>query len=129
MKKINNGNFSHISHFLQMQKEKMEKGENREKIKNNIIKAFKDEKSTITNILQNLLKEQMNILQNKIEAFKNKENYNKDDIDKHNSEIEEIQRKINIIYQRSHKHIDNIMLELNELLEEMDKNFNKENYI
>ena len=129
MKKYNNQNYSPISHFLQMQKEKIEKGENPEKIKDDIIKAFKDEKSTITNILQNLLKEQMNILQNKIEAFKNKENYNKEDIDKHNSEIEEIQRKINIIYQRSHKHIDNIMIELNELLEEMDKNFNKENYI
>ena len=129
MKKYYNKDFGHISHFLQMQKEKMKKGENPEKIKDDIIKAFKDEKSTITDILQNLLKEQINILQNKIDAFKNKENYNKEDIDKHNTEIEEIQRKINIIYQRSHKHIDNIMEELNELLEEMDKNFNEENYI
>jgi UDP-glucose 6-dehydrogenase len=38
-------------------------------------------------------------------------------------EVNEIQRKINIIYQRSHKHITKIMEELNELLEKMDENF------
>ena len=63
----------------------------------------------------------------RIDNFKSKENYNKEDIDKHNSEVNEIQRKINIIYQRSHKHITKIMEELNELLEKMDENFNKEN--
>jgi len=112
---------------LQIQKEKMEAGEDNEKIKEDIIKAFKDEKTTVTNVLQKLLKEQVNNLQSKIEMFKNKENYSKEDIDKHNAEVNEIQRKINIIYQRSHKHITKIMEELNELLEKMDENFNKEN--
>ena len=32
-------------------------------------------------------------------------------------------KKINIIYERSHKHINRIMEELNELLEKMDENF------
>ena len=129
MKKYCDKNFNKISYYLQKQKGKMKKGENPEKIKEDIIKEFKEEKSFITKVLQNLLKEQIMILENKIQTFKNKENYNKEDIAKHYNEIEEIQRKINIIYQRSHKHIDNIMLELHELLEEMDKNFNKENYI
>ena len=40
--------------------------------------------------------------------------------------VNEIQRKINIIYQRSHKHITKIMEELNELLEKMDENFAKD---
>ena len=119
--------FIRVDHFLQLQKEKMKKGENPEKIKEDIIKAFKDEKTVITNILQKLLQEQVNILQTKIDSFKKKETYSKEDIDFHNTEINEIQRKINIIYQRSHKHIDQIMEELNELLEEMDKNFNNEN--
>ena len=119
--------FDGISHLLKMQREKMLKGENHEKIKEDIIKAFKDEKTVVTNVLQKLLNEQINILQGKIDSFKNKENYSKEDIDKHNNEIEEIQRKINIIYQRSHRHINKIMEELNELLEKMDENFNKEN--
>jgi uncharacterized membrane-anchored protein YhcB (DUF1043 family) len=104
----------------------MEAGEDHERIKEEIIKAFKDEKTTVTNVLQKLLKEQVNTLQSKIEMFKNKETYSKEDIDKHNAEVNEIQRKINIIYQRSHKHITKIMEELNELLEKMDENFNKE---
>ena len=120
--------FDKISHFLKMQKEKMKNKENPEKIKEDIIKAFKDEKTVITNILQKLLNEQINNLQQKIDSFKNKDNYNEQDINKHNNEINEIQRKINIIYQRSHKHIDNIMIELNELLEKMDEIFIKENY-
>ena len=123
----NQQSFDRIAHFLQIQKEKMEAGEDNEKIKEDIIKAFKDEKTTVTNVLQKLLKEQVNNLQSKIEMFKNKENYSKEDIDKHNAEVNEIQRKINIIYQRSHKHITKIMEELNELLEKMDENFNKEN--
>ena len=127
MKKYCDKNFNKISYYLQKQKGKMKKGENPEKIKEDIIKEFKEEKSFITKVLQKLLKEQIMILENKIQTFKNKENYNKEDIDKHNNEIEEIQRKINIIYQRSHKHINNIMEELNELLEGMDKNFNEEN--
>ena len=132
---INNNNnlsqqksFDKISHFLQMQKEKMKNKENPEKIKKDIIKAFKDEKTSVTNILQKLLNEQITILQQKIDSFKKKENYNEEDINKHNSEINEIQRRINIIYQRSHKHINNIMIELNELLERMDEIFLKENY-
>ena len=123
----NQQSFDRIAHFLNLQKEKMEKGENPEKIKEDIIKAFKDEKTTVTNVLQKLLKDQVNLLQSKIDQFKSKENYNKEDIDKHNNEVNEIQRKINIIYQRSHKHITKIMEELNELLEKMDENFNKEN--
>ena len=123
----NQQSFDRIAHFLNLQKEKMEKGENQEKIKEDIIKAFKDEKTTVTNVLQKLLKDQVNLLQSKIDQFKSKENYNKEDIDKHNNEVNEIQRKINIIYQRSHKHITKIMEELNELLEKMDENFNKEN--
>ena len=121
--------FDKISHFLKMQKEKMKNKENPEKIKEDIIKAFKDEKTVITNILQKLLNKQINNLQQKIDSFKNKDNYNEQDINKHNNEINEIQRKINIIYQRSHKHINSIMEELNELLEKMDEVFFKENYI
>jgi len=123
----NQQSFDRIAHFLQLQKEKMEKGEDHEKIKEDIIKAFKDEKTTVTNVLQKLLKDQVTTLQTKIDSFKSKENYNKEDIDKHNNEVNEIQRKINIIYQRSHKHITKIMEELNELLEKMDENFSKEN--
>ena len=123
----NQQSFDRIAHFLQIQKEKMEKGEDHEKIKEDIIKAFKDEKTTVTNVLQKLLKDQVTTLQAKIDSFKSKENYNKEDIDKHNNEVNEIQRKINIIYQRSHKHITKIMEELNELLEKMDENFSKEN--
>ena len=120
--------FDKISHFIKMQKEKMKNKENPEKIKEDIIKAFKDEKTSITNILQKLLNEQITNLQQKIDSFKKKENYNEEEINKHNNEINEIQRKINIIYQRSHKHINNIMIELNELLEKMDEIFINENY-
>ena len=123
----NQQSFDRIAHFLQQQKEKMEKGEDNEKIKEDIIKAFKDEKTTITNVLQKILKDQVTTLQAKIDSFKSKENYNKEDIDKHNNEVNEIQRKINILYQRSHKHITKIMEEINELLEKMDENFSKEN--
>ena len=123
----NQQSFDRIAHFLQIQKEKMEKGEDHEKIKEDIIKEFKDEKTTVTNTLQKLLKDQVSTLQLEIEKFKSKEAYNKEDINKHNETVNDIQRKINIIYQRSHKHITKIMEELNELLEKMDENFNKEN--
>ena len=122
----NQQQFDRISHFLKIQKEKMEAKEDHEKIKEDIIKAFKDEKTTVTNVLQKLLKEQVTELQNKIEDFKSKETYGKEEIEKHNIEVNEIQRKINIIYQRSHKHITKIMEELNELLEKMDENFAKD---
>jgi hypothetical protein len=119
----NQQSFDRIAHFLKIQKEKLANGEPQDKIKEDIIKAFKDEKTTVTNVLQKLLKEQVTELQNKIEDFKNKETYGKEEIEKHNIEVNEIQRKINIIYQRSHKHITKIMEELNELLEKMDENF------
>lgn len=122
----NQQSFDRIAHFLKIQKEKMEQKEDHEKIKEDIIKAFKDEKTTVTNVLQKLLKEQVTELQNKIEDFKSKETYGKEEIEKHNLEVNEIQRKINIIYQRSHKHITKIMEELNELLEKMEENFAKD---
>ena len=115
--------FDRINYYLEIQKEKIKKGESPEKIKKDIIKIFKEEKSTISNILQKLLKEQVIILEKKIELFKKKEYYSKEEIEKHNLEINEIQKKINIIYERSHKHINRIMEELNELLEKMDENF------
>ena len=122
----NQQSFDRIAHFLKIQKEKMEGKEVHNKIKEDIIKAFKDEKTTVTNVLQKLLKEQVTELQSKIEDFKSKETYGKEEIEKHNIEVNEIQRKINIIYQRSHKHITKIMEELNELLEKMDENFAKD---
>ena len=98
-------------------------GKEKEIIKEEIIKEFKEEKSITTNILQKLLNEQLKILNSKIQEFKNKEYYTKDEIDKHNNEINELQRKINIIYQRSNYHINSIMEELCELLEKMDDLF------
>ena len=80
-----------------------------------------------TNILQKLLNGQIKILDNKIQEFKTKESYTKEEIDKHNQDINELQRKINIIYQRSNYHINSIMVELCELLEKMDDIFNKYN--
>ena len=80
-----------------------------------------------TNILQKLLNEQIKILDNKTNEFKNKEYFTKEDIDKHNNEINELKRKINIIYQRSNYHINSIMEELCQLLEQMDDLFNKYN--
>jgi hypothetical protein len=38
----------------------------------------------------------------------------------HNDKINDIQRRINIIYQRSHRHITKIMEDLNELLKSLD---------
>ena len=80
-----------------------------------------------TNILQKLLNEQIKILDTKIQEFKNKEYYTKEEIENHNKEINELQRKINIIYQRSNYHIKSIMEELCELLEKMDNIFNQYN--
>ena len=113
--------FGRIDHYLKILKERLKKGDEPAKIKEDIIKEFKDDKVTITNILQKLLKNEIDELQNEIEQFKNKENFTKEDIDKHNIKINEIQRKINIIYQRSNRHITKIMEELNELLEKMDQ--------
>ena len=55
----NQQSFDRIAHFLKIQKEKMEGKEDHNKIKEDIIKAFKDEKTTVTNVLQKLLKEQV----------------------------------------------------------------------
>jgi hypothetical protein len=41
-------------------------------------------------------------------------------INTHNEKINDIQRKINIIYQRSHRHITKIMEDLNILLTSLD---------
>ena len=70
-----------------------------------------------------MLNEQVTLLNNKIQEFKTKEYYTKEEIDQHNFEIDELQRKINIIYQRSNYHINSIMEELCELLEKMDDLF------
>ena len=118
--------FNRIDHLLEIQAKRMEAGDPPEKIREDIIKAFKDEKTNVTNVLQQLLKEQVTNLQKQIDKFKTKETYSKEDIEKHNNEVNDIQRKINIIYQRSHKHITKIMEELNELLTKMDKKFNEE---
>ena len=83
--------------FFNNKKKKWKKEKN-EKIKEDIIKAIKDEKTTVTNLLQKLLKDQVTTLQAKIDLFKSKENYNKEDIDKHNNEVNEIQRKITFKY-------------------------------
>ncbi len=55
--------------------------------------------------------------------FKNKDNLTQKDIEEHNEKINEIQRRINIIYQRSHRHITKIMEELNILMTSLDKKF------
>ena len=123
LKKENNNIFNKIDRYLLKIKEMIKSGKEKEIIKEEIIKEFKEEKSITTNILQKLLNEQLKILNSKIQEFKNKEYYTKDEIDKHNNEINELQRKINIIYQRSNYHINSIMEELCELLEKMDDLF------
>ena len=123
LKKENNNKFNKIDTYLLKIKEKIKSGKEKEIIKEEIIKEFKEEKSITTNILQKLLNEQIKILNSKIQEFKNKEYYTKDEIDRHNNEINELQRKINIIYQRSNYHINSIMVELCELLEKMDDLF------
>ena len=123
LKKENNNIFNKIDRYLLKIKEMIKSGKEKEIIKEEIIKEFKEEKSITTNILQKLLNEQIKILNSKIQEFKNKEYYTKDEIDRHNNEINELQRKINIIYQRSNYHINSIMEELCELLEKMDDLF------
>lgn len=113
-----------IDRYLLKIVERIKKGEEKEIIKDDIIKEFKSDKSVTTNILQKLINEQVTLLNNKIQEFKSKEYYTKEEIDQHNFEIEELQRKINIIYQRSNYHINSIMEELCELLEKMDDLFN-----
>ena len=68
----NQQSFDRIAHFLQLQKEKMEKGENPEKIKEDIIKAFKDEKTTVHLRMKRLrlLMCYKNYLNNKLVIYK-----------------------------------------------------------
>ena len=65
------------------------------------------------------MNEQIKILDTKIQEFKNKEYYIKEEIENHNNEINELQRKLNIIY-----HTKSIMEELCELLEKIDSIIN-----
>lgn len=119
--------FNKIDGYLLKIVKKIKAGNEKEKIKNEIINEFKEDKSMVTNILQRLLNEQIKILDNKIQEFKTKELYTKEDIDNHNKDINELQRRINIIYQRNNYHINSIMEELCELLEKMDDIFIKYN--
>jgi hypothetical protein len=61
-----NGNkqrFDRIEFFMELEKEKMAEGErDPAKIKEEIIRIFKDEKMDVTNILQKELKEQVMLL-------------------------------------------------------------------
>lgn len=92
-------------------------------IKNKVIEMFKQEKMNVTTILQNELKEQISQLNKEMEDFKSKDNLSKTDLDEHNRKINDIQRKINIIYQRSHRHITKIMEELNMVMEQLGEEF------
>lgn len=126
-KKENEIKFNKADRYISKVIDKIKLGKEKEIIKEEIIKEFKEEKTMTTNILQKLLNEQIKILDAKIQEFKNKEDYTKEEIEKHNNQINELQRKINIIYQRSNYHINSIMEELCELLETMDKLFNQYN--
>jgi hypothetical protein len=56
-----------LSHYLKIQQEKMKEGSyDPLKTKDDIIKIFKEEKMSVTNILQNLLKEQVTVLNKEI---------------------------------------------------------------
>lgn len=118
----NKQRFDRIEYLLNLEKEKREKDGTLDPValKNDIINIFKEEKMHVTNILQSELKEQIGLLNKEIEEFKNKDILSNKDLDDHNEKINDIQRKINIIYQRSHKHITNIMEELNVLMINLD---------
>lgn len=115
--------FDRIEFFLQLENQKSTPMDPN-KVKDEIIKIFKDEKMDVTNILQKELKEQVMILNKEMEEFKNKDTPQPKEIDDHNEKINEIQRRINIIYQRSHRHITKIMEELNMLMSKLDSKFN-----
>lgn len=93
-------------------------------IKNKVIEMFKQEKMNVTTILQNELKDQISQLNKEMEDFKAKDSLSKTDLDEHNRKINDIQRKINIIYQRSHRHITKIMEELNMVMEQLGDELN-----
>jgi hypothetical protein len=118
----NKQRFDRIEYLLNLEKEKREKDGTLDPValKNDIINIFKEEKMHVTNILQDELKKQIAVLNKEIEDFKNKDNFSKQDLDDHNEKVNDIQRKINIIYQRSHRHITNIMEELNVLMSKLD---------
>jgi len=116
--------FDRIEYFVKLEKEKREKsglGKDNEEIKKAVINVFKEEKMQVTNILQTELKMHMANLNKEIDEFKNKDNITAKDIEEHNRKINDIQRVINIIYQRSHRHIIKIMEELNVLMTTLDE--------
>ena len=106
--------FNKTDKYLIKIEEKIKEGKVKEIIKNEIIKEFKEEKAMTTNILQKLLNEQIKILDNKTNEFKNKEYFTKEDIDKHNNEINELQRKINELQKQIN--------EKNKIINRMNKN-------
>ena len=74
----------------------------------------------VTDILQKSLSELYKQLEQEVSEFRNKEISSNKELEEHNDKINNIQRKINIIYQRSHRHITNIMEELNVLMMNID---------
>lgn len=118
----NKQRFDRIEYLIKLEKEKRERDGTYDPVtlKNNIIDIFKEEKKHVTNILQTELKDQVSMLNKEIEEFKNKDSVTNKDLDDHNEKINDFHRKINIIFQRSHRHITNIMEELNILMTELD---------
>lgn len=112
--------FDRIEFFYKLEKEKKGKHADPKEIKDAVINIFKEEKMHVTNILQAELKEKIAELNKEIEEFKLKETTTVKDLDNHNERINDIHRMINIIYQRSHRHITNIMSELNYLMDMTD---------
>ncbi|MCQ2819637.1 MAG: snapin/pallidin family protein [archaeon] len=125
----NEESLNRIQHFMKIVEERKVLHDKKEVIKEEIIKAFKDEKTSTTNTLQELLKEHVEELQAEIDHFRqNEQNWDTQKVKEHADKIEDIQRKINIIYHRSHRHITKIMEELNTLLDEMDTSLKDYNY-
>jgi len=111
-----------IRYYRELFKKKLETDKNADllNIKNEIIEIFKEEKLETTKILQDQLKSQVGLLNQKMDEFKNKDKTDEQDINLHNDAISDIQRKIHIIYERSHKHVTNIMAEFGKLLAELE---------
>ena len=76
--KENEITFNKTNRYISKVIEKIKLGKEKEIIKEEIIKEFKEEKTMTTNILQKLLNEQIKILDTKIQEFKNKEYYTKE---------------------------------------------------
>lgn len=117
--------FDRIEYFVKLETEKRKKNGveiDPKSIKEDVIQIFKEEKMSVTNILQEELKEHISSLNKEIEEFKNKDNtITPKELDDHNERINDIQRKINIIYQRSHRHILKIMEELTVLMASLEE--------